>query len=203
MRELSPEHPQGAFAQHALIVGNPAPVEQEPDIRETGDQNQEERVPMAGAFSDPVQLLHAPTILLGSVCCCTGRRPESDLLGGREEIEADYVPQRSDPIPPPDLLPFRVGAPAGAITGAVVDRDDLDLERHGADPLDDGRDRPLLVVRGDDDRELQKRAPCMNVPATSPMTRKRTMAAMTTTPVYPAALSSGAFMSTGSPRNRR
>ena len=42
--------------------------------------------------------------------------------------------------------------------------------------------------------------PAMNVPATSPITRNSTIAAMITTPVYPAALSGGAFIRIGSPR---
>ena len=64
------------------------------------------------------------------VCCCSTRLSTFDFrlsvfgcslfAPSAERIELDYVPDRGDPVAPPDLLPFGVGAP-GIADGHLED----------------------------------------------------------------------------------
>src|SRR5262249_57367320 len=97
-----------------------------------------------------------------------GAGQESDLGGCRlpvavhaqREVEAVLVREAvaglhgaADPEierKPKDAGPARSGGPGRVVARTVVDDDNLDLRVGGADLVDDGADRPLFVVGGDD-----------------------------------------------------
>ena len=113
--------------------------------------------------------------------------PEHETVGRRQSLER--VERGAKAAPFQDGEDRLGGWPAagrnGGEQGAVGKNEQRDQEQNALPP----------AVQAD-----QLNVPAMNVPATSPITRNRTIAAMITTAVYPIALSSGAFISTGRPR---
>jgi hypothetical protein len=113
--------------------------------------------------------------------------PEHQTVGRGQSLER--VERRAKAVPFENgedrLGGWPVAGRNGGEQGAVGKNEQRDQEQNALPP----------AVQAN-----QLNVPAMNVPATSPITRKRTIAAMITTAVYPIALSSGAFISTGRPR---